>query len=266
MPLRQNRSCRAAHTPAKIEGLEGRRLLSASPVHLGAVTPAKISAGATGYETVTIRNATAAAVTESVTVSLTPSLDGTTAVGAVRVPGADRHCVDQEARVGQGEGAVRPGRAADQRQVLHPCHGGRRRHHLRRQGAGPVHTGRTARRHDDPEPGRPLLRHRHGSAGTGNGGSVTHEFGFIWQTTAQTPDSLSGTFYVGNGNATGTMTGQESTDGSVTYTLTSADINYTLKGKVTPDGSAITGTIHGTLVNNLFKRIDGKFTLTRQPS
>ena len=62
------------------------------------------------------------------------------------------------------------------------------------------------------------------------------------------------------------MVGSENTNGTVDYTLTSDNINYTLVGKVNSNGSVITGTIHGTLVNNLFKRIDGHFKLTLQTS
>src|SRR4051812_4760710 len=70
-----------------IEGLESRRLLSASPlahladaraasvVQLKPAAPAKISAGNTGTESVTIRNLGTESETEDVTITLVPSLD-----------------------------------------------------------------------------------------------------------------------------------------------------------------------------------------------
>src|SRR6185312_14304661 len=71
-----------------IESLESRRLLSASalPFSLAAASPKKILAGATGNEQVTIKNLSTTAATETVTITLAPSLDGTTAAGAYSSP------------------------------------------------------------------------------------------------------------------------------------------------------------------------------------
>ena len=106
----------------------------------------------------------------------------------------------------------------------------------------------------------------HGSTTLGNGGTINHVATIIWQTTAQDLTSLTGTFSVGAGQTAGTMIGSENTTGAIQYALTSDTINYTFKGKVSPDGSTITGVIHGTLVNNIFKRIDGHVKLTLQTS
>ena len=87
---------------------------------------------------------------------------------------------------------------------------------------------------------------------------------FIWHTTDQTLTTLAGLFAVGSGQVTGTMTGSENTTGAITYTLASADINYTIKGTVSADGSTIKGTFNGKLVNNIFATLNGSFKLTRQ--
>ena len=99
------------------------------------------------------------------------------------------------------------------------------------------------------------------------GGGSTHvkQATFIWFTNAQDLTSLSGIFAVGSQQENGvTMTGGETTTGTFTYTLTSDLINYTITGKVTPDGSTLKGKFVGTLVNNIFAKLNGNFKIVRQ--
>ncbi len=257
---------------ARIEGLEGRRLLSAAPpvVQLKAVTPGKILAGNTGYETVIVHNPTTAPVTESVTVTLAPSLDGATAAGAYAA-----------ATTTQTVTIAKHGAAKVKVPFVPPT----------TLAAGKYHTLATVVAGADTvsavAPGTYTLTlppaptitpslvgdysgliksttsTSTGFLGTGTNTRVK-EATFIWQTTAQTLTGLTGLFAVGSGQTTTTMTGSELTTGAITYTLTSADINYTIKGKVTADGGVITGTFKGTLVNNIFSTLNGTFKLTRQ--
>ena len=79
-----SRSVRArrSHGVAMIESLEGRQLLSSSlPVQFKPIAPGKILAGKTGTETVIISNPGTETETEDVSVTLSPSLDGTTVAG-----------------------------------------------------------------------------------------------------------------------------------------------------------------------------------------
>jgi hypothetical protein len=95
---------------------------------------------------------------------------------------------------------------------------------------------------------------------------LTHEATFIWQTTGQTLTSLTGLFSVGSQQENGAMTGSELTTGAISYHFSSSLINYTITGTVSPDGSTITGKFKGTLVNNIFKNLSGRFKITQQTS
>ena len=260
-----------AHRPM-FESLEDRRLMSAAPLTLARPTPAKILAGSTGYQTVTVRNLSATPVTETVAVHLAPSLDGTTPVGAYASPDVTQSVtLKPHASAKLKVAFVPPGTLA----------------------AGAYHTLATVtvdgaattlaapgtytlKLPPGPTVTPGLVGHYSGliyssettHSGTFNGGKNTRvkEASFIWQTTDQTLTALTGLFAVGSGQETATMTGGEDTTGAVTYTLTTPTINYTLKGKVTPDGSVIKGTFRGTLVNNIFANLNGTFKLTRQAS
>lgn len=259
-------AARSSRGSVFIEGLESRQLMSASPVHLSPVTPGKILAPNTGYEKVTIHNTTAAPVTEAVTITLTPYLAGTSTPAGTysSAPFSETVTLNKH-----GSTMVKVPFTPPITLVQ-----GKYRTQVAVNLAGQEYDGFAPGTYTLTIPPAatitPSLVGHYvgtlaGSAGTGEGGTITHEYGIIWQTTSQTLTSLTGTFYVGDQNTAGTMTGQESTNGTVTYTLASDLMDYTLTGKVNSAGTLITGTIHGTLVNNLFKRIDGHFKLTLNP-
>lgn len=256
------RSVSTRSSAATIEPLESRRLLSGSPVHLSPVTPGKILAPNTGTEKVTIQNQSKVAVTEAVTITLAPSLNGT--IGAYSSPsfsstltikahGSVTVKVPFTPPVTLAQGKYRTIATVDLGGTI-----------ITATAPGtytltipPIATTTPS-----------LLGHyaglARGSQSSGGGGTVTHEFGFIWQDTSQDLTSLTGTFTIGIQSFTGTMTGSEFNTGAVNFTLASPQINYTIKGTVSADGSTIKGTIKGTLVNNLFKKVFGHFSLTRQ--
>ncbi len=247
--------------------------MSAALVQFGAVTPGKVLAGNTAYETVTVHNPTAATLTEGVTVTLAPSLDGVTAAGAYDPMPANTEMV-----------TIKKHGAAKVKVAFVPPD---------TLAAGKYHTLVTVTAGADtvsgvapgtfkltlppaPTTTPSLVGHYVGliksttSTSTGLFGTGTNtrvkEASFIWQTTGQTLTTLTGLFAVGDGQTTGTMTGSEVTTGTFTYTLASADINYTIKGKFSPDGTTLTGTFKGTLVNNIFSTLNGTFKLVRQAS
>jgi hypothetical protein len=259
----------AAHSASGssiIETLESRRLMSASPIHVSTVTPGKILAPNTGHVKVTIQNTTAVAETETATITLAPSLNGHTASGAYT-----------SAPVTETLTIKAHGSATVTVPFTPPVTLAQGKYHT----LATVNLGGTV--YTATAPGTytltippiatttpSLIGHYTGQArgaeGTGSGGTVTHAFGFIWQTTSQTTTGLTGTFTIGDQSFTGTMTGSEFNTGAVDFTLTSPDINYTIKGTVSADGSTITGKITGLLVNNLFKHVFGHFQLSRQAS
>jgi hypothetical protein len=247
-----------------IETLEDRRLMSASPIHLSAVTPGKILAPNTGHVKVTIQNQTAVAETEPVTITLAPSLNGSTASGTY-----------SSAPVSETVTIKAHGSATVVVPFTPPITLAQGKYHT----LATVDLGGTSYTATGPGtytltvPPTPTTTpsligdytgQARGAEGTSSGGTVTHAFGFIWNTTSQTTTSLTGTFTIGDVSYTGTMTGEETTTGAVDYTLASPEINYTVKGTVSADGSTITGKITGLLVNNLFKHVFGHFQLSRQ--
>jgi hypothetical protein len=247
-----------------IEGLERRELLSASPVLLKPVTPNKITAGNTGTEIVTIKNPTKASVTESVTVTLAPSLNGKTAAGVYSSPS-----VTESLTINANKSAtisvpfVPPNTLVSGKyHTLATVQIGASTFHAAAPGLYTLTVPPT------PTTTPSLIGHYAGlaraSGGISNGGHITKDFGVIWETTAQTDTTLSGTFVVGVQQVTGTMTGSEFVNGTFSYTLASADINYIVTGKVLNNGAKLTGTIHGTFVNNLFKKVNGSFTMNLQ--
>jgi hypothetical protein len=266
-----------------IERLEERRLLSASSAvqilplassplaQFKPVAPAKIMAGSTGTEQVTIRNPSAASETEEVTITLAPSLNGKTASGSYSSPAVSESLTIKA----HGSAAVKvpfvptatlpsgkyhtlvsvvlgtntiTGTAPGTYTLIVP--------------PAPTTTPSLIGRYFG------LITATSSSGGGifGGGSHTVHQATFIWQTTGQTLSSLTGLFAVGSGQTNATMTGSEVTTGAIQYTLTSANINYTIAGKVTPDGSTITGTFKGTLVNNIFKKLNGRFKITLQTS
>lgn len=282
-------SDRGSRGAVVIEGLEDRRLCSgtvagplfaigtvgiaaAPAIKLSGVSPGKILAGNTGYETVTVFNRTADSVTENVTVALAPSLDGTTAAGAYGSGGLSETVTINKHGTAKVKVPFVPTDtlAAGSYHTLATVTVG-----------GDVLSGTAPGTYKLTLPPGPtttpsLVGHYVGlitstsSQSTGLFGTGTKtrvkQASFIWQTTGQTLTSLTGLFAVGAGQTTGTMPGQELTTGAIQYTLTSDNINYTIKGKVTPDGTKITGTFKGTLVNNIFATLNGTFKLIRQTS
>jgi hypothetical protein len=258
---------RKSHLSSMIEGLESRQLLSASPVLLKPVTPNKITAGNTGTEVVTIKNPTKASVTESVTITLAPSLNGHTAAGSYSSPS-----VTESLTIGAHGSAkvtvpfVPPNTLVSGKyHTLATVQIGADTFHAAAPGlytltVPPVPTTTPS-----------LIGHYTGlikitgSVGD-HGATITKEAGFIWQTTSQTTTGLTGLFVVGIGQFTGTMTGSEFLNGTFSFALASPDINYTVSGKVLNNGGELTGAFHGTFINNLFKKINGNFKLTLQPS
>jgi hypothetical protein len=254
-----------------IETLEDRQLLSAAPVQLKPVTPAKILAGNTGSDVVTIRNLTAASETEAVTITLAPSLNGTTAAGAYSSPSVTETLTLKA----HGSASVKVPFIPPTTLVAGKYHtlatvdfGGNT---ITATAPGTY----TLTLPPGPTTTPSLIGHYSGliTATSSSGGGIfgggshtTHEATFIWQTTAQTESSLTGLFAVGSGQTTGTMTGSETTTGTFSYALASANINYTIAGKVLDGGSELTGAFKGTLVNNIFARLNGHFKLLLQSS
>jgi hypothetical protein len=255
---------RKSQRSCMMEGLENRCLLSASPVLLKPVTPTKITAGNTGTEVVTIKNPTTASVTETVTITLAPSLNGKTAAGTYSSPS-----VTESLTIGvKGSATVSVPFVPPDTLVSGKYHTlatvqiDANTFHATAPGlytltVPPVPTTTPA-----------LIGHYAGlaraSGGISNGGHITKDFGVIWETTAQTDTTLSGTFVIGIQQVTGTMTGSEFLNGTFSYALVSPDINYTVTGKVLNNGAKLSGTIHGTFINNLFKKVNGSFTINLQ--
>ena len=246
--------------PSLIEPLESRLFLSASPVSLKPVTPAKITAGNTGTEQVTIHNTTTASETEAVTITLAPSLNGSTAAGSYSSPGVSEMLTIKA----HGSATVKvpfvptAALAAGKYHTL-----------VSAQLGGSTFSGTAPGTYTliiPPAPTTtPSLIGRFSGLITANpGANLTHEATFIWQTTGQTLTSLTGTFSVGSQQETGTMTGSELTTGAISYHFSSSLINYTITGTVSPDGSTITGKFKGMLVNNIFKNLSGRFKITMQ--
>lgn len=244
---------------------------SALPFSLAAASPKKILAGTTGTEQVTIKNLSTTAATETVTITLAPSLDGTTAAGTYSSPA-----------VTQSVTLKAHGTAKIKVPFIPPI----------TLVGGKYHTLATVQIDSDtfnaaapgtytltvppgPTTNPSLIAHYSGlikatstsGGGIFGGGSKTvKELTFIWFTTAQDDGSLTGQFNVGSGQTTGTMTGAETTTGTFTYTLASDNINYVIAGKVTPDGAILKGTFKGTLVDNIFAKVNGNFKITRVTS
>lgn len=262
---------RASCGSPMIESMEPRQLLSAVPlVHLSRVRPGRILAGTTGTEVVRIHNPGTTSETVNVDITLAPSLDGTTPAGSYSSPGINETLTIKAHRNAKVQVPFVPPTTL---------------------AAGKYHTLATVQLGTQTiigtAPGTYTLKLPPGvtttpslvgdfsglivetsssSGGIFGGGSSTHtkEATFVWQTTSQTTTSLTGTFSIGSGQVTGTMTGSEFTNGKIQYTLTSDNINFVIKGKVTPDGTKITGNIVATLVNNIFKKLAGHFKITRQ--
>ena len=244
--------------PSLIEPLEDRLFLSASPVTFKPVTPAKITAGNTGTEQVTIHNPTAASETESVAITLAPSLNGSTAAGSYSSPGVSEMLTIKA----HGSAAVKVPFVPTS-----PLVGGKYHTLVSVQLGSNTYTGAAPGTYTliiPPNPTTtPSLIGRFSGLITANPSSnLTHQATFIWQTTGQTLTSLTGTFSVGSQQETGTMTGSELTTGAISYHFSSSLINYTITGTVSTDGSTITGKFKGTLVSNIFKNLSGRFKIT----
>lgn len=254
----------AASNPVAFEGLENRRLMSAALATFSPVTPHKILAGSTtGVEVVTIHNPTTAPVTETVSITLTPSLDGVTAAGSYgQAPTTETLTINKHGSARVDVPFVAPITLT----------GGK--YHTLVTVAFPTTTvtgkapGVFTLNIPPMATTTPSLLGSYqglikGSAQTGDNSSITHEATIFWDITAQTINSFTGTFSVGDQTTTGTMTGTEYNTGSVSFTLTSADINYTLVGTVSSNGLLISGLFKSVLVNNIFPKLNGHVKLTR---
>jgi hypothetical protein len=268
-----------------VEGLEGRTLMSASlapfvdtsTVIFGKVTPATILAPKAGSETITLKNPGTTPLTETATITLTPSLDGVNPAPVGYTSSPLTKTV-----------TIRPHGSVPVKVSFNPPSTG--------LAAGKIHTlvnvaivnGLVANV-SGPAPGTYTLKLPPGptitpsligtysglvagSATTGGGGTLTHELGFKWVITSQTLNSLTGQFVVGTQATTfdTVMTGTEDTTGAVNYTLNftsttdpSYIIQFTIKGKILGNGARITGTSKGNLTENLFPHMTGAFKLTR---
>jgi hypothetical protein len=257
-----------------IEGLENRQLMSAAVhplVTLSPASPGKILAGGKlGYDTVTVHNYTTAAVTESVTILLQPSLNGVTAAGSYSTPSVtDTLTIKKN------------GKASVKVPFLPPITLTAGKYHTLAtvDVAGSSQTLTAPGTYTltiPPQPTTtPSLIGKYSGLIVATSSTRTGLFGggtststkavtFIWQTNAQDDSSLSGTFAVGEQQEVGTMEGYELTNGVVHYTFASALINYTMDGKVSANGTVITGKWKGTLVNNLFSSLGGNFKITEQ--
>jgi hypothetical protein len=247
-------------------------------VTLHAATPGKILAGGkAGTEVVTVHNYGTIAETETVTITLAPSLDGVNPAGSYSTPGVTETVTIKK----HGSASIKVPFVPPITLI-----------------AGKYHTLATVSFNQStttltapgtytltlpplPTTAPTLIGRWVGliiatsseSTGFFGGGTSTtvHEASMIWETTAQNLTSLTGLFAVGDQNASLngdsnnlSMQGYELTNGVIHFTLTSDNINYKMDGKVTNNGTKITGLFKGTLVNNIFKNLGGKFTLNMQ--
>ena len=263
---------------AMIEGLEGRTLMSASLAYatFGKVTPASILAPKPGAETVTLRNPSTTPLTETVTITLSPSLDGVNAAGSyTSLPVTKTVTIKPHGAVPVKVPFTAPttGLAAGKYHTLVNVAfvGGPV---LNVSGVAP---GTYTLKLPPGPTTTPSLIGTYkglvsGSATTGGGGSLTHQLGFIWEITGQTLSSLTGRFTVGDQSTTfdTVATGTEDTTGAINYTVNftsstnpSYIIQFTVKGKVLSGGAKITGTSKGNLSQNLFPHMTGAFKLTK---
>ncbi len=266
-----NRSCASA----MIEGLETRRMLSAAPeaqiTPLAAVpqikvmpaASAKIMAGKTRHETVTIQNTAAASETEVVTITLAPSIDGTTACGSYSTPSMTRTLTIE----GHSRASVRVPFVAP----VTLAAGSYRTLATVQVGAETL-TAAAPRMYTLTLPAvavsTPDLVGDYAGLITGTHFSRGNLFAdtatFSWETTDQTTSGMSGLFSVGTGQSAGTMNGSELSNGRIHFTLKSDDINYVVTGKVMHNGAMIKGHFSGKLTDNIFPAIDGQFRIFRQ--
>jgi hypothetical protein len=269
--IKANRAARVTQSGSMIETLESRELFSVAVkplVTLKAVSPSKILAGnKPATEVVTVHNYTTAAVTESVTVSLAPSLDGVTDAGSFGLtPVTETLTIKKRGSANIKVTFVPPTTLA----------AGKYHTIATVDVAGDIVTATAPGTYTLTLPPEPTttpslvgdfagLIESYNSQSTGffGGGTSTtiHELTFIWETTSQTATTLSGLFSVGDQSVAATMTGSELTNGTYSYQLTSPDITYSISGKIADNGTIITGRFNGTLVNNLFKKLVGGFKL-----
>lgn len=279
--FKKNLKKRAVKTlsTAMIEGLENRQMMSATipVVTLHAVSPGKILAGnKPGYEVVTIRNPAVTAVTEEVTVSIAPSLDGVTAAGTYATTPIDETItLKKHGGLNIKIPFVPPVTlAAGKYYTL-----------VTTDVAGTATTTVAPKMFTLTLPPLPtttpsligdfsgiIESYKSTTNGVGLFGHTTSTsikiLTFNWNTTAQDTGSLTGLFAVGAQQSTGTMVGTELTNGVISYSFTSDLIDYTLTGKITTvkGVQTLSGSIKSTLVGNLFSSLNGKFKIARQPT
>jgi hypothetical protein len=261
---------------AMIEGLEGRTMLSISPAAavlpatFGKVTPATIQPFKTGTQPVTLHNTGKTLLSETVTIGLTPSLDGKTAAGAYTSPTFSEPV------------NIKPHGSVTVRVPFTPPSTGLSSGKYRNLidvtfVNGPVasETGVSPGTFTYKAPPGPtvtpsLIGEYTGkinvTATTGGGGSLTHILGVIWDITSQTLSNVTGTITIGLPPAeSGTFTGFETTTGTFNFTFASADGKMTFtwsSGKVLKNGAELTAKSVGTLSPaNLFPHMNGTLKL-----
>jgi hypothetical protein len=260
---------------AMIEGLENRTMMSISPAAttlpatFGKVTPATIQPFKSGVQPVTLHNPGASSLSETVTVTLKPSLDGTTSAGSY-----------SNAPFTQAVTLKPHGSQTVKVPFTPPTSGlssGKYRNLINVVFVnGPVSNENgvssgtfTYKAPPGPTVSPSLVGKYTGkinvSATTGGGGTLTHILGVIWDISSQTLTDLTGTVTVGDVTESGTFTGFETTTGTFNFSFASVDGKITFtwsNGKVIRGGAELTAKSVGTLSpDNLFPHMNGTLKL-----
>jgi len=257
---------------AMIEGLEGRTMLSISPAvatvlpaTFGKVTPATIQPFKSGVQQVTLHNSGTTVLSETVTVALIPSLDGKTAAGAY------------SSRAFTEAVNIKPHGSAALRVPFTPPTTGLSSGKYRNlidvtfvngpvASENGVSTGTFTYKAPPGPTVTPSLIGRYTgkinvSGDGGNGGTITHILGVIWDISSQTLTDVTGTVSIGLDSESGTFTGFETTTGTFNFSFASADGKITFtwsNGKVIGNGAQLTAKSVGTLSkDNLFPHMNG---------
>ena len=263
---------------AMIEGLEGRRMLSISPAAavlpatFGKVTPATILPFKNGTQPVTLHNIGSTTTSETVTITVTPSLSGTTPAGTyVSNPFTKTVTLKPHGSVIVKVPFTPPttglssGKYHNLVDVVFA-------NGLPIAGENGVSTGTFTYKAPPGPTVTPSLIGRYTgkinvSGDGGNGGTITHILGVIWDISSQTLTNAVGTVTVGDVTESGTFTGFETTTGTFNYSFASADGQITFtwsNGKVINNGASLTAKSVGTLsAANLFPHMNGTLKLIR---
>lgn len=268
-------SANCSRAMSLFEGLESRRMLSASPattpsasvpqVHLMPAASAKLLSGKTSSQTVVIRNPNAETETQKVTITLAPSLDGTTACESYSTPTVTKTLTIKGHRSAHVKVPfIAPATmAAGKYCTLATVQLGASTMTI---AAPSFYTLRLA----PAVTTTPNLVGYYSGIITGTnytrGNLMMDQATFSWDTTQQTTTCLNGVFSVGTGQTAGTMNGSELNTGKFRFTLMSDDIKYVVRGRVMNNGEMIKGSFRGKLAHNVFPWANGSFRIIRQAS